>query len=443
MRSAVVGIMVLLVGCDAEQNLKIGDPCSKDSDCESGRCDKQICKSSAPIDNEKPCEHQYDCFSEVCSKGVCLQGSKKQGETCSVWQQCVTAKCKAGHCVEEVLGDGGFDTAVLDMAVTDMAIDLGTVDLGVDAPTDAAPDIQRPDTLSPDILPPDLLQPDLTPIPGKWVLIPPVSVVAKMPVTFKMGSPGSEPCRNAGNETQHDVTLTRRFEIMEAEVTQKMFQDLMGYNLSNNKSCGDTCPVEMVSWYEAAAYCNKLSSFRGLEQCYELVSGSNQTVVYKVKAIYDGSGAKTIYDCLGFRMPTEAEWEYAYRAGSTTAFYPSTGNDGTITNCTSADANADKIGWYTSNSSNKIHAAKGKASNAWGLFDMAGNVWELCNDWWQSDLGSNPFTDPWGKQTGTYRVLRGSAYHNPTISLRAASRSYYTPTAQRSNNGFRAARTIP
>ena len=173
-----------------------------------------------------------------------------------MWQQCATEKCTAGHCAEDILGDGGADSSVRDMPVAEMAVDLGTVELGIDALPDAppdslspdllspdvllldtlSPDILPPDTLSPDLLSPDLLQPDLAkPIPGTWVLIPPKSglpnSVTQMPVTFKMGSPVTEPCRNT-NETQHDVTLTRRFEIMDSEVTQQMFLDLMGYNKS-------------------------------------------------------------------------------------------------------------------------------------------------------------------------------------------------------------------
>jgi sulfatase modifying factor 1 len=321
-----------------------------------------------------------------------------------------------------------------------------------DQTPDAAPDTSTADLadLSPsDQVPPDSLQPDLAPIPGNWVLIPPVSAVAKMPVTFKMGSPASEPCRTTDTEVQHNVTLTRRFEIMDTEVTQKMFQDLMGYNLSNfgpngtGANCGASCPVEMVSWYEVAAYCNKLSSVRGLDQCYDYVSGSQEKVVYAVKKTYDGSGAKTICDCPGYRLPTEAEFEYAYRAGTTTAYYSGASSGTNCADCSSPpkDSNADKIAWYCSNSGGTTHPTKQKPPNLWGLYDIAGNVYEWCHDWWIRDIGTN-VTDPWGPPTGTFRTLRGGNYKDVALFSRAASRQYFVPQAANIYVGFRVVRGV-
>jgi sulfatase modifying factor 1 len=299
------------------------------------------------------------------------------------------------------------------------------------------------DSVTFDIQSSDLLQP----VPGTWVVIPPVKDVAKMPVTFKMGSDSGDPCHN--KQTQHDVTLTRRFEIMDSEVTQGMFQTVMGYNKSlfgPNGSKGQTCaqndcPVEMVSWYEAAAFCNKLSALRGLETCYEYVSGSQETVVYEVKNTYDGSGAKTIYDCPGYRLATEAEWEYAYRAGTTTAFYNGPNDGNTCVKC--MDANADKIAWHNCNSKSKTHPAKGKTPNAWSLYDMAGNVWEWCHDWYQLDLGANGVTDPWGPQNAPWRVIRGGGWNDVALYLRAAYRIYRAQDYRNEYLGFRVARSSP
>jgi len=134
--------------------------------------------------------------------------------------------------------------------------------------------------------------------------------------TFKMGSPAAEKCHYT-DEEQHDVTLTHDFEIQTTEVTQAQFKALMSYNPSVFKSCGDNCPVEKVKWYEAAAYCNALSAKIGYAQCYTCTnSGTMVTCTWAV-----GYENEKTYKCPGYRLPTEAEWEYAYRAGTQTAYY--------------------------------------------------------------------------------------------------------------------------
>ena len=258
--------------------------------------------------------------------------------------------------------------------------------------------------------------------PGTWVTIKAGS--------FKMGSPSSDACRDKDEPELLPVTLTRSFEIQTTEVTQDQFYSALGYRPSYFSSCGETCPVENVTWYEAAAYCNALSKKGSLTQCYSC-TGSGESVICKVTAATSGKG---IYACKGFRLPTEAEWEYAYRAGTTTAFY-----NGDISSCTGTDSNAGKIGWYGANSGSSTHPVAGKDANKWGLYDMAGNVWEWCHDGYQSDLGAVALTDP--VYSGSNRVLRGGSWGSYPYFMRAASRYYDTPTYRYFYVGFRCSRT--
>ena len=202
---------------------------------------------------------------------------------------------------------------------------------------------------------------------------------------FLMGSPGNEPSRD-GDETQHWVTISKGFSLGVTEVTQGQWKRVMGSNPSNFKNCGDDCPVESVSWTDAVEFCNRLSDLEGLSRCY---SGQN----------WDQS-------CTGYRLPTEAEWEYAARAGTTGPFH--TGN------CLStSEANYD--GNYPLSGCSKGQYRKtpirvgSLASNSWGLYDMHGNVWEWVWDW-KADYPSGSVTDPVGPSGGSTRVDRGGSW---------------------------------
>ena len=265
--------------------------------------------------------------------------------------------------------------------------------------------------------------------PGTWVQIN----VKK----FQMGSPTTETCRELWGikETQHWVTLTNNFEIQETEVTQEQYKIVMKSAPSFFTSCGSNCPVENVTWHMAAAYCNALSKMTSLTPCYACTGSGTGVSCTETTSTLANQG-KGIYSCNGYRLPTEAEWEYAYRAGSKTAFY-----NGEIKSCSGTDSNAGKIAWYDANSGKTTQPVKGKDPNAWLLYDMAGNVVEWCHDWFQTDLGSSVVTDPVGSGS-TYRVCRGGCLSNDPEVLRAAYRfGDYYPSNHNYGIGFRCART--
>ncbi len=235
---------------------------------------------------------------------------------------------------------------------------------------------------------------------------------------FTMGSPDgtngtvAEPGRNT-DETQHVVTLTQPFYMQTTEVTQGQWKAVMGSNPSYFSTCGDNCPVEQVSWNDIQIFLPALNS-RG-----------------------DGT----------YRLPTEAEWEYAARAGSTTAFA-----NGGITNISSipVDPNLNLIGWYDGNSAvtytpnhfdRGTHPVQGKQANAWGLYDMSGNVSEWVQDWYGS-YPTTAVTDPTGPSSGDYRVFRGGSWHDIALYCRSASRKFFQPGGGLGYNyfGFRLVR---
>jgi formylglycine-generating enzyme required for sulfatase activity len=168
--------------------------------------------------------------------------------------------------------------------------------------------------------------------------------------------------------------------------------------------------VECVSWYDAIEYCNKRSQREGLTPAYT-INGTNVT--------WNRSAN-------GYRLPTEAEWEYACRAGTTTAY-----NTGaSIT---------DNMGWYRENSGDTTHPVGQKPANAWGLYDMHGNVREWCWDWY-GDYSDEAQTDPMGAPSGSDRVPRGGSWYNSAQYVRSASRNYYSLSDRDYGLGFRVAR---
>lgn len=249
--------------------------------------------------------------------------------------------------------------------------------------------------------------------------------------TFTMGSPNSDLCREY-SEVEHQVTLTHGFEMMSREITQANFAGVMGYNPSHDKTCGDNCPVEWINWFEVAAYCNGLSQLKGYTKCYDC-TGSGTAVSCVEAAAYH---AEKIYQCPGYRLPTEAEWEYAYRAGSTTSLY----NNTNVVNCDTSDANANAISWNYYNSDEHIHPVGQKPANAWGLYDMAGNVAEWVSDYFE-DLSTAAVTDPVGAKTVADRIFRGGAFSVNPSNVRASLR-YHRPHTMETRNYFTGGRCV-
>ena len=233
----------------------------------------------------------------------------------------------------------------------------------------------------------------------------PAGYVRIAPGTFVMGSPTGEEGHD-DDETQHSVTITRAYCMKATEVTQGEWQSVMGSNPSNFTSCGSNCPVERVSWEDAVGYANALSRREGLPECY---AGSTFTGL----------------TCTGYRLPTEAEWEYAARAGTTAATY----------------GNLDSVAWYKENSGAATHPIRQKQPNAWGLYDMLGNVWEWTGDYY--DTYSGTVTNPSGPATGSSRVIRGGSWISFARYARAADRYYITPDIRGYDLGFRLSRTAP
>jgi formylglycine-generating enzyme required for sulfatase activity len=227
-------------------------------------------------------------------------------------------------------------------------------------------------------------------------------VFVKIPKgTFQMGSPDDELCRD-DDETQHEVTLTQDFYMMTTEVTQGQWEAVMGMgsNPSHFDSCGDDCPVEQVSWDEAQSFINALNDLEDSPVTYSL--------------------------------PTEAQWEYAARAGTKTAFHTGSNPSDCI-----IDANLAEIGWYDYNSSDQTKPVASKQPNAWGLYDMSGNVNEWCQDWYDDTYPVGPVTDPTGPDSGSYRVYRGGSYYEKAEECRSANRSNGDQDIESKQIGFR------
>jgi formylglycine-generating enzyme required for sulfatase activity len=230
-------------------------------------------------------------------------------------------------------------------------------------------------------------------LPGKAYEAYGIPVVFLLPGSFVMGSPKDEADRGL-DEVQHQVTLTRPFALAQTPCTQAQWELVMGGNPSTFK--GSDRPVEQVSWNEAVQYCQKLTAKQRAEGI--------------------------LPDGWEWRLPTEAEWEYAARAGTTSPRY----------------GKLDAIGWHGGNSGRETHPVKQRAANAWDLHDMIGNVLEWCSDW-HGDYSTGSVTDPTGPSSGSLRVNRGGSWYDDARDARSANRGRYVPGFRNFLLGFRPA----
>lgn len=253
---------------------------------------------------------------------------------------------------------------------------------------------------------------------GDYVFIPPGS--------FLMGSPVGEPGRQPGSvEVQHLVTISRGFFMLKYEVTQQYWADIMGGEVLHGLRAKTS-----VTWDDAVEFCNALSAEAGLAPAYT-INGPDGDVIW-------------IPDADGYRLPTEAEWEYACRAGTTTAFA-----SGPLVNtaCSPLDPSLHEIGWYCGNYALAvpigIKEAGGKVPNAWGLFDMHGNAREWVMDNYISDYETLPETDPVYYVGGSGgRILRGGDCSDLAAHCRSAMRRVEYPIYESGWFGFRPVRTV-
>lgn len=228
---------------------------------------------------------------------------------------------------------------------------------------------------------------------------------------FQMGAPANEVEPGTWNDAPlHEVTISRPFELQVAETTQEQYEKKTAGKPPGQPKVCPQCPVVNVSWFQAIGYCNALSRERKLPLCYEMV----------------GKDVRFLgLSCRGYRLPTESEWEYAARAGTTAIRY------GPI----------DEVAWIDVNSQLEPQPVMQKQPNPWGLFDMLGNAFEWVQDW-QAPYPPSVALDPLGPDGGENRVFRGGSYRTPDTEARPAFRNAYGPANQVEFLGFRCARTL-
>jgi len=231
------------------------------------------------------------------------------------------------------------------------------------------------------------------------------------PGSFWMGSPDVDKDAFVDEKPRHQVTLTRGFKLGKTPVTQELYEVVSGKKVTKFSVIDPQCPVEMTSWYDAIRFCNQLSRLEGLRAVYSI----------------EGDDVNWDRDANGYRLPTEAEWEFAARAGGSTIY--------------SGASDLRSVGWFASNSAWRAHPVASKGPNALGLYDMSGNVWEWVWDRYGT-YTNQPTVDPTGPTTGSERIKRGGSWWNLALYARVGLRIRSVPQYRYGPLGFRLARSI-